>query len=50
MLDPAAFWIIGITLVVLPFVLSYTMNGRDQADPRGRRMRTQWVARSLRRR
>jgi hypothetical protein len=47
-LDPAAMWIIGIAVTVLPFVLAYAFHGTEQADSRGRKINTKWRGRSLR--
>ena len=49
MLEPAVLWVVGIALVVLPFVLSVLFNGTHQADSRGRRIRRTWTGRPLRR-
>ena len=47
MLDPAVMWVIGVAIVLLPFVLTYVFNGRNQADSRGRRINRRWQGRSL---
>lgn len=47
MLDPAAMWILGIIIVVLPFVLSWAMHGTNQVDSQGRALRRRWRGRSL---
>lgn len=48
MLDPTAMWIIGVTLVLLPFVLTLVFNGTHQSDARGRRVSRRWRGRDLR--
>ncbi len=47
MLDPAVMWIIGIAIVLLPFVVTYTMNGTNQSDARGRRVNLKWKGKNL---
>ncbi|CAN5260126.1 hypothetical protein BH23ACT9_BH23ACT9_30810 [soil metagenome] len=47
MLDPAVPWIIGSAIVLLPFIVTYTLNGRNQSDSRGRRVNRKWQGRSL---
>lgn len=47
MLDPALMWIIGTAIVLLPFVLTYVLNGTNQADSRGRRVSRRWRGHSL---
>lgn len=39
--------VIGAVIVLLPFVVTYTLNGRNQADSRGRRISRRWQGRSL---
>jgi hypothetical protein len=47
MLDPVVMWVLGAGIVLLPFVVTYTMNGRNQSDSRGRRVSRRWTGRSL---
>lgn len=47
MLDPAVMWIIAIVVVLLPFAVTYTLNGRNQSDSEGRRVNRRWQGRSL---
>lgn len=48
MLDPTVMWVIGIVLVLLPFVLTLALNGTNQSDARGRRVSRRWRGRDLR--
>ncbi|MEO2104348.1 MAG: hypothetical protein ABGZ36_01765 [Actinomycetota bacterium] len=47
MLDPAVMWIIGAILVLLPLVLTLSLNGTNQSDVRGRRVSRRWRGKSL---
>lgn len=47
MLSPAVMWIIGAAIVLLPFVITYALNGTHQSDSRGRRVNRRWGGRSL---
>jgi hypothetical protein len=46
-LHPAVMWLIGSAIVLLPFVVTYALNGRNQSDSRGRRINRRWQGRSL---
>ncbi len=47
MLEPFVMWIIGAVIVLLPFVITYLLNGTHQSDARGRRINRKWQGRSL---
>lgn len=47
MLAPAVMWILGIAIIALPFVITYTLNGTNQSDSRGRRISRRWRGHSL---
>ncbi len=47
MIDPAVLWVLGIAIVLVPFVVTYTMNGRNQSDSRGRRISRRWSGKNL---
>lgn len=47
MLQPAVMWVLGIAIVLLPFILSYALNGTNQSDSHGRRVSRRWRGRSL---
>lgn len=40
-------WILGIAIVLLPFVLTYALNGTNQSDARGDRISRDWRGHSL---
>ena len=47
MLEPAVMWILGAAIVLLPFAITYALNGTNQSDSRGRRVSRRWRGRSL---
>lgn len=47
MLEPAVMWVLGAVIVLLPFAITYTLNGTNQSDSRGRRISRRWQGRSL---
>ncbi|WP_370324935.1 hypothetical protein [Euzebya sp.] len=47
MLPPVVMWVIGIAIVLLPFVIGYATHGTNQADARGRRVSRRWRGRNL---
>lgn len=47
MLSETVMWVIGAGIVLLPFVLTYALNGTNQADSAGRRVSRRWRGRSL---
>jgi hypothetical protein len=47
MLDPAVMWTIAVAIALLPFAVTYTLNGTHQSDARGRRVDRRWQGRSL---
>lgn len=47
MLSPAVMWILGVAVVLLPFVLAYAFHGNDRSDAEGRRVDRTWRGRSL---
>lgn len=40
-------WVLGIAITLLPFVLSYALNGTNQSDARGNRISRSWRGHSL---